>query len=246
MKRIFTFAAFLIACMSATFAQYMPSEKGSVFTYESKNFEQDKTETYTATVDDVTTDASGVVTVSVIERHTVEGSFLGEVEQNSTYTYNPETGLTENVVMTAEEFKRQSMISIREMFAQMGQYPTDDDMAQVDKMFKPKGNITIPLPAKVTEGESFANSAIRANMMGQSMGMKLGKGSYVGYEDVEVSAGTYNCLKLTYTITFIGEQVPDMKVTAWYAPGVGLVKQLAADKKGKEISVDVLKSISKE
>ena len=115
-------------------------------------------------------------------------------------------------------------------------------MEAISAMIRPKGDVFIELPAEANAGASIPNSAIRATIEGQPMGVKITKGTYQGYEEIEVPAGKFNCLKVTYTTTIIG-QPGDTKVTAWYAPGVGLVKQNEADKKGKEKNSTVLKEI---
>lgn len=245
MKRLVAFVAVLAAFGMAAFAQYMPTQKGAVLTYETKTFENNSTDTYTVTVTDVATDANGVVTANLVEKHKIPGTAFGEIEQSSSFIYNPTDGLTEFVMMTADEFKRTTMLSMKEMFAQMGQMPSEQDMAELEKALKPKGDITIPVPAKIEDGGTFANSAIRASLMGQSMGVKVLKGTYLGYEEVEVPAGKFNCAKLTFKFSIIGAGGEDTNITMWFAPEVGIVKNLTTNKKGKELALDTLQSIAK-
>ncbi len=42
----------------------------------------------------------------------------------------------------------------------------------------------------------------------------------------------------------MGPDTPDQYVTAWYADGIGMVKQIDADKKGNVRSEQVLTAIS--
>lgn len=244
MKRIFTLIAAVAALSAASFAQYMPTVKGTVLTYEQKDLSDNKTETYTSTVTEVATDADGKITATLVEKHKVPGSAFDEIETTSSFTFNPADTLTVNILVTSEEFKRISLLSIKEMFAQAGQYPSEQDMAEIEKAIKPKGDIEVPLPANAVEGATFPNSSIRASLMGQSMGMKLVKGSYLGYEDVEVPAGNFHCLKVAYTMSIIGAGAPDTKATVWYAPKVGIVKDVTTDKKGKTLTESVLTKIA--
>lgn len=244
-KYLLIASALFLGCFAAS-AQYMPSEKGTVLTYKSSDVESNKEDTYHARVTDVVTADNGVVTATVVETHKVEGTAFGELDQTTTFSYDPATEVTTNTLLTADEFKRVTLLSIREMLSQSGQFVSDQQMAELENSFKPKGDMEVPIPAKVADEEAFANSAIRASFMGMSVGVKIVKGKYLGYEEIEVPAGKFNCVKLTYTLAYIGQGAePDKKITSWYAPGVGLVKQVAANKKDKPVGEDVLISIEK-
>ena len=242
MKRLsLLFAIACATCVSAL-AQYMPMQKGTVLVYESKNLSENTSETYSSTVTDVTTDDKGVIKVELLDKHNNPDSPFANLDSRNWFTFNPSDSLTVNTVMTSEQFKELMLASMREMFAQMGQFPTAQQFAEVERMVKPKGELKIPLPANVTEGQNFSNSSIRANIMGNATGMKINKGTYLGYEDIEVPAGTFHCLKLTFNLSEIGEG-SDIRQTMWFAKCVGVVKQTLADKKGSPISEDVLQDI---
>lgn len=244
MKRL-AFIVFAAMAFCNAFGQYMPNEKGVVYTYEAKNLEDDKTNTYTATVVDVTTSDKGVVTANIIEKINTEDSFFGEIEEPSTYIYNPADKKTTYVIVTPESFKEMMTKQIRQMISESGQFVSESDIEEITSRIKPKGEVSVVLPDEAAPGSSMPNHTLRASMgEGMTVGMKITKGTYQGYEEVATPAGTFNCLKVTYTFSIIGESA-DQKVTAWYAPGVGLVKQVDADRKGNEKGVTELQKIEK-
>lgn len=55
----------------------------------------------------------------------------------------------------------------------------------------------------------------------------------VGMETVETPAGTFECYKVTYDLSMKVIVTRNLKVTDWYAEGIGLVKQEVTTKKGK-------------
>lgn len=241
MKHLFAFITLLIVSVSAVSAQYMPQTKGAVLIYDAVDYSDSKagpkTEIVTVTVADVATDDKGVVTVTVSEAN----SMTNEAE-TSQYVYTPSDQMTLNIVMTPEDFKNIILRTVRMMYEEAGQYLSEMDLNELAGMLKPTGKIQIPLPDAVEEGASFPNSSVRVNVMGQNMGMKIIKGKYLGYEDLDTPAGKYNCLKLEYKLSDNGGG-NDGNVTAWYAKGTGLVKQTVCDKKGKPLAEQIIKEV---
>lgn len=243
MKKLFSLLSLLFVGAAAAFAQYMPSTEGEVLKFKATDFENNKTEEYEAKVVKVT-NADGVTTAEIVEVHKSPVNPLETLEQNITYKYNEAEQSTVLTLMTAADYKHMVVSSIKEMISASGQYVSPQQVAEIENSLKPKGEISFVLPAKVEAGQTFPNSSIRCTFMGQAMGMKAVKGSYLGYEEVEVPAGKFNCIKLTYTMSIIGEG-SDARVTMWVAPGVGVVKQSTANKKGKELGVEELVSSTK-
>lgn len=235
----------LIALMASVFglhAQYMPTEKGTVLTYAGAHNNDGNTsnETITVTVTDVTTAADGVVTASINERNSD-----APMEENYTYTYNPADGLTVNVLMTPEEYRNSVVLAIKTIFEQSGQYISEMDLNELRNAIRPSGTLEIPLPASVEADAPFEKSSIRATVSGQTMGMKILKGKYLGYEELETEAGKFDCLKLSYLLSLTGENFNGY-VTSWFAKGIGLVKQEVKDKKGNLLSEQTLKAVAKQ
>jgi hypothetical protein len=66
----------------------------------------------------------------------------------------------------------------------------------------------------------------------------------VGTETIQTEAGSFDCFILEETITtkvFLMKEVE--KIKAWYAYGIGLVKEITYDKSGKLISTMTLNEI---
>ena len=66
----------------------------------------------------------------------------------------------------------------------------------------------------------------------------------VGTETIQTEAGSFDCFILEETITtkvFLMKEVE--KIKAWYAYGIGLVKEITYDKSGKLISTMTLNAI---
>lgn len=242
MKRnaLLLLAAF-VALMAS--AQYMPMKNGIVFTYEAKSAEENTADNFTSTVTDFVTDADGTIRATVVEKHHIEGSLIGDIEQPTYYSFNPADKMTTYIPVAGEDYKKLVLSGLRQMFEAAGQYPSDQDMADLAKKLKPKGDLVIELPDQAVEGAQMPNSTIRMSIEGQPAGIKLVKATYQGYEDVATDAGTFHCLKVAYTISVIG-QGADQKVTSWFAPNVGMVKQETTDKKGKPVESTILKSIT--
>ena len=58
--------------------------------------------------------------------------------------------------------------------------------------------------------------------------------AYMGEEQVHTRAGKFDCIKISYLMrTKIVLKSKTLRVTEWYAKGVGLVKSEAYDTKGK-------------
>jgi hypothetical protein len=67
----------------------------------------------------------------------------------------------------------------------------------------------------------------------------------VGRETVQTEAGSYDCFILEETITTKSMMMKEVdKIKAWYAYGIGLVKEITYDKKGNLISTMILSEIN--
>ncbi|MBR5200026.1 MAG: hypothetical protein IKW20_09435 [Bacteroidales bacterium] len=69
--------------------------------------------------------------------------------------------------------------------------------------------------------------------------------SIVGIETIQTPAGEFECFILEETLTtkmMLGKEVE--KIRAWYAYGIGLVKEITYDKKDKLVSTTVLNEIN--
>ena len=70
--------------------------------------------------------------------------------------------------------------------------------------------------------------------------------AYMGNETISTTAGKFDCVKISYLQrTKIVLKTTTLRVTEWYAEGVGLVKSEAHDTKGKLDSKTLLVKIVK-
>ena len=67
----------------------------------------------------------------------------------------------------------------------------------------------------------------------------------VGIESINTQAGLFDCFILEETISTKSMMMKDVeKIKSWYAYGIGLVKEITCDKKGKLISTMILNEIN--
>ena len=67
----------------------------------------------------------------------------------------------------------------------------------------------------------------------------------VGKESIQTKAGLFDCFILEETITIKSMMLKDVeKIKAWYAYGIGLVKEVSYDKNGKLVSTMILNEIN--
>lgn len=67
----------------------------------------------------------------------------------------------------------------------------------------------------------------------------------VGRESIQTKAGMFDCFVLEETITTKSMMMKDVeKIKAWYAYGIGLVKEVTYDKNGKLVSTMILNEVN--
>lgn len=247
MKKIFTLAlALVVACSAASAQQLFSSKEGQVLSYKHIETKEKKELTGTSKVVSVQTAADGIVTVRMEDKTSDPANPLHEQTMYSGFRFNPADTVTTAVIMTGDDFKTFMLDMIKQGAEAAGQFLSDAQMAEVADALKVSGEVALPLRPNAVEGQTFPNSTLRCTMGPQSMKLLLCKGKYLGTEEIEVPAGKFNCVKVSYQVrsTGMGPEVPDQYVTAWYAPGVGLVREIDADKKGNARSEQVLTAIS--
>ncbi len=247
MKYLATICAAILAGCGLASAQYVNLQPGNVLTYtETTKLEKDSfTADYTATVTDVTTGDDGVVAVTIEEIHKVPGNELGEIKATDFYTYNSADGLTTHYVLRGEDYKEQIIDFMIQAAQSQGQYPTDDQINELRKQLKVKGDLVLPIPVEIAPEAKIGNSSVKLNAGTASMSMNLWEGKYLGKESVEVPAGKFDdCEKISFVLKTTSPEGSERKtITTWYAKGIGIVKQISTDKKGNELDSTELKSI---
>lgn len=244
MKKIFLFAAACMAALSAS-AQYIPTTVGTQATYSTKSVEFEWDLTSTQSVTGATVGENDVLTVGLQVVSNVPGNEFSKTTFESTCTYNPANDVTTYTELDGDTFKKFIMDMLIEAAESQGQLVTADQKAELAKELNPRGSLFITIDPKAAEGSVQKDCTLSMNMGQGRMLMKWGKITFVGTEEVTVPAGTFTCLKYTYTLTEIMGEAPSKKfVTTWFAKGVGCVKEETADKKGNVTETKTLTSFT--
>lgn len=244
MKKLF-FVAFatVLGFMSAS-AQYFNTTKGAELIYRSVNLEDKAEKALKATIIDVTTAADGVITAREEDLQSDPANPLIEIKTFRSYSYNPATGVTKVVVMTADDFKDFVMSMIRQGMQAAGQHMSEMEFADLANNISAKGSLEYEIDPKAAPDTKLPKSTLRLNAGMMTMNANLWNGKIVGQESVTVPAGTYDCIKVSYSMVMSGPNGNNKQnITDWFAPGVGIVKSVETDKKGNVISEDVLLGI---
>lgn len=249
MKSIIALCASFVLGTAVSMAQYFCTDQGAVLTFSETSY-KDKAELkqdYKATVVSVATAADGVIDMRLEEVHKVPGNDFAEIKSFSSFKFNPADGLTTATLMSGEDYKDMVINVIVDAARGAGQPVSESDVAELQKNIRVKGDLVLPLPAEPETDAKIPNSSIKMSVATNNMSVNLWEGKYLGFETVEVPAGTFeNCLKVTYVKRVTSPEGNQKSyVTAWYAKGVGSVKTVEADKKGNVEAEEVLLSIKK-
>lgn len=244
MKKIFSYIAAAIVAISPATAQYMPTTVGTQMVFKATSYDDgEKTMEIPATVISVDTAADGVITTKYELVQKVDD--FNDIKTYKTCTYNPATQITTDYVATPDETLDALVNMLIESAKSQGVYPTDDQIAELRKAIKIKGELKIELPADPDLEAKVANQNMKIFIEAQTISKGLWEFKYLGFETVEVPAGTYeNCLKVSYISKETSPQATEKHYcTSWYAKGLGEIKSIIADKKGKVLVEEVLLSV---
>ena len=101
-----------------------------------------------------------------------------------------------------------------------------------DKKFK--GDNSFVLKDKAQAGESMPDRAYSYLNGMLKNEITVSGGAFMGKEQIGTTAGKFDCLKISYLKrTKVVLKSSTVRVTEWYAKGIGLVKSEAYDLKGK-------------
>lgn len=246
MKKLFALAVAAFIGVTGISAQYFSTTQGQELNYKSINHEgkEDSEATIKSTMISVETATDGVITAREKDVQTDPANPLLEVTTYRGYVYNPETDITKVLVMSADDFKNFVLDMIRQGAAAAGQSISDMDFAELSKGITCKGSLEFDLDPQAAPETKLPKSNLRLSAGMNTMRANLWDGKFIGEETVTVPAGTYDCLKVSYTMVINGGEGAEKRfITEWYAKGVGLVKSAETDKKGNVKSEDVLVSI---
>ncbi|NUO01113.1 MAG: hypothetical protein HUU01_10920, partial [Saprospiraceae bacterium] len=95
----------------------------------------------------------------------------------------------------------------------------------------------LQIPANLTPGQTLpdATAQIKAGTGGVAlitMNLTVRNRKAIAKETLQTSAGSFECIKITYTTETKMLGTKSIETAAWYADGVGLIRQESYDKKG--------------
>lgn len=133
------------------------------------------------------------------------------------------------------------------ILAEKGAEVTEAEKAEIEEQLKSELNISgelrgmprYPKVGKLPDYKiQFKFSIMNLKVYGENR-------SIVGTETIQTPAGEFDCFIMEETITTKVMLSKDVeKIRSWYAYGIGLVKEVTYDKKGKLISTVILNEIN--
>lgn len=243
MKKLLTVSLMAALGMMTASAQYLCADKGKEFLYKTvNNTEKTPVENVIkTTILDVQTTADGNIDARVENVMALPDSPLAEIKTNMNYLYDAKNDVTTVVEMNADDFRSMIVNTIKESAQANGQYMSAMELADLEKMMSTKGSLEIVINPKAEVGSKIPNSTLRLNAGQMTMTMNIWEGKFLGTETVTTEAGTFDCVKISYvkrSSTPAGNEKAN--VTAWYAKGIGLVREIETDKKGNVTSEQTL------
>ena len=244
MKKLFMLAFSVVIGATGLSAQYFSTTQGTQLFYKSVVTGEEGEKSLKSTMISVETDANGVINARAEDVQTDSANPLLDVKTYRNYSYNPETDVTKIVFMTAEDFKDFVVSMISKGAAAAGQPLSEMDLADFTKSLTSKGSLEFDIDPKAAPDTKLPKSTLRLNAGMMSMRANLWEGKFLGTETVTVPAGTYDCIKISYSMVMSSPEGNEKRnITDWYAKGIGLVKSIETDKKGNVNSEDVLTEI---
>ena len=230
------FAAFmLMTCSVMASAQYFCTEQGKVMLYKTidKSDKEASESVIKSTIVSVETAADGMISARLEDVHTDSDNPLAEIKSYRSFTYNPQTDITDVIAMTSDDLKNTLIAIIKEAALANGQHMSEMELADLEKVMSAKGQIEYPIDPKAAVDSKIPNSTIRLNAGQLTMSMNFWEGKNLGTESVTTEAGTFDCVKISYVQRTSSPGGNEKRnVTEWYAKGIGLVRSIDTDKKG--------------
>ena len=97
------------------------------------------------------------------------------------------------------------------------------------------------LPANMKSGDALTDCEIKMQVAFLKISATYSEGMCEGDEDITTEAGTFHCKKTKYNCKSSAMGIKsEVVVHAWYAPGIGVVKQEIYNNKGKLNTVQEL------
>lgn len=237
MKKIGTWILLMaVACASAQ-AQYFCTTNGTELQYVNYDESGQSTSTETMTV------------VNAVDK----GGFQGSAEY---YDKIVNTKVKNNTSYTKFNWIYDGTNTVCVEDLMYGPYiASDSDPARYSndiknalmEDYKFQGDNSFTLNEQAKGGQAFPDRSFSyiSNMLKKEV--TVSGGSYLASEEISTTAGKFPCIKITYLQqTKVVLKKETLRVTEWYAEGIGLVKREAYTMKGKLHSKKLLTKIKEE
>lgn len=234
MKKMLLAIVALLACHTMQ-AQYFCTTQGTELHYVNYDEAGQSLSNETVTVYNVVKNASGE-----------SAQYLAKIVTNKTKN---------NTSYTLYNWNYDGNVTTCQEDLMYGPYiKSDSDPAKYDSKarqamaeeLKLKGDNSFTIKKHASAGESIPDRtySLISNMLKNEI--NISGAAYMGEEKVSTTAGKFDCIKISYLKrTKIGLKTETVRVTEWYAEGIGLVKSESYNTKGEPDGKTILVKIVK-
>ena len=234
MKKMLLAIVALLACHTMQ-AQYFCTTQGTELHYVNYNEAGQSLSNETVTVYNVVKNASGE-----------SAQYLAKIVTNKTKN---------NTSYTLYNWNYDGNVTTCQEDLMYGPYiKSDSDPAKYDSKarqamaeeLKLKGDNSFTIKKHASAGESIPDRtySLISNMLKNEI--NISGAAYMGEEKVSTTAGKFDCIKISYLKrTKIVLKTETVRVTEWYAEGIGLVKSESYNTKGEPDGKTILVKIVK-
>lgn len=234
MKKMLLAIVALLACHTMQ-AQYFCTTQGTELHYVNYNEAGQSLSNETVTVYNVVKNASGE-----------SAQYLAKIVTNKTKN---------NTSYTLYNWNYDGNVTTCQEDLMYGPYiKSDSDPAKYDSKarqamaeeLKLKGDNSFTIKKHASAGESIPDRtySLITNMLKNEI--NISGAAYMGEEKVSTTAGKFDCIKISYLKrTKIVLKTETVRVTEWYAEGIGLVKSESYNTKGEPDGKTILVKIVK-
>lgn len=234
MKKIVFFISALLVCGMAN-AQYFCTKNGTELHYVNYDEVGQSVSNVTTTVKNVTNEDGKTLADYYSKTVTTKA------KNNTSYSLTQWSYDGKNTICT-EDLMYELYIASDSDPASYG--PKAKMALMEDRKFKGDNSFTLSDNAKAGESIPDRSYQLILNMLKNEI--NISGAAYMGNETVSTTAGKFDCIKISYLKrTKIVLKSTTLRVTEWYAKGIGLVKSEAYDTKGNVYGKTLLTKVVK-
>lgn len=228
---------------AAASAQFVPTTPGTVLKYSMRAQNPETKDSVTVDITErvlSATEADGKISVALEASSTVNDMTKCDT---TTCVYTIADKTTFIPMEDAENAINDMVANIQELVRAMGRFMSEEE---IRNMISGRGEISLTLSPDMPAGTKLPKKSLKINKGEQAYTFNMWEVVSQGNETITVPAGTFDCLKITYVYKITTPQSTQrLFVTGWFAPEIGSVRNISADKKGNIITEQVLQSIEK-